>query len=445
MRGADPPHAALAHMLGRVGRLRGYATVLLSIGSLLLICRILIMPRGALIPPLAEWLPKTVAAIFLTIGLLRAISKFLARRPRWHTRVDIEHATAVTDWSARFGLTPPQVLVCRSRYLPPVSLRGWGRDVAIVLALPTSVRWTISPPTRDVHLAHELAHAWARDLRLYYWTRSTSISSVVLMVAIATRFHWIGDDPPPVALYVARVLLLAFLTLVAGRAYLRFREHVADVSAMFVADDVALMRGELINAADQTLLGRIIGTHPRREARLAMLFNPMLLFKSEGWSYLLFGIAVGFFTSTVTSFLHPVAMGAGVTGATAARVAACVSALLVAIVLPMTMVEQFVFRANWLRAALVRNFILLNGSVIGMLFLNPMQLIPAPVTLPARWLAIAALALVAAVIVTLACLVAAVTIGEKGDLKRRWIATLRASVFLAIAGVLTATNLLFAR
>ncbi|MFD6696499.1 M48 family metalloprotease [Micromonospora aurantiaca (nom. illeg.)] len=442
---ADPPQAELTKFLNRVGRLRSYVAILLSFGSLVLVWRVLFVPFGSAVYPIGDWLPEAILSIVLSLSLVNTVAEFLARRPRWHTRAGTEHAEAVRSWSARFGVTPPQVLVTRSRYLPGIGLRGWGKKVAIVITTATSVSWEISPSKRVVHLAHELAHIWAHDLRLYYRVLSITAISIASLVSLTVATWWndgnqYDDD---IALFMARVALLAALTFLAGRAYLRFREHVADVTAMLMIDDTAMVRGELVGAPDQRLLGRLIGTHPSREARLAMLFNPTLLFKSETSVFLALGCAVGFFHYAITYLLHPIALASRMPGRSVFLVGSIVVAGLLAAALPRTLLEQFVFHRDSMRSTVIRMSVLFLGIPIGMLFLSPMQLIPEGIIHPSRWLLAAVASLTGGVVVAGACLALVLT---NEDAKPKTAAMLfsRVAMFLAVILMVWLTGRLFA-
>lgn len=439
------PLAEFVRLIHRTSRLRGHAAILLSAGGILLVWRIEFMP---LTPPgrMIVWLPDTVYSIALNLALLRALARIFARKPRFHTREATEHNGAVREWSARLKVPAPRLLVSRSRYLPPVGLRGWPGDVAIVITTRTLVRWNKSPAARTVHLAHELAHVWARDLRFYYWTRSLSTLSVAALLITASAFARNGDATGDVATFLLKILILAFLTLVVSRAYLRFREHVADLTAMLATDDSASVNAELAQVKDQTILGQLIGTHPGREARLTVLSNPMHLFRSERWWFLLLGVAGGFFTSATTYFLLPVVRGADLAHQSAPWIAAALSAALLAISVPMTIIELLI---AWDRSAnrairdtLTHSFLLFLGLSVGLLFLSPTQLIPSKVVSPVSWILAGGVAYAAAVVTTIGCLILIATATE-GRPTARGSVVFRMLVFGSVLATLFATSRLF--
>ncbi|WP_306204352.1 M48 family metalloprotease [Actinoplanes sp. RD1] len=410
---------------------------------MLLFWRVTFMPAQTPTPALSGWLPGSVGSVALNLALIQTVARFFARRPRLHVREATDHVDAVRRWSARFRIPPPRLLVSRSRFMSPVGLRGWRGDAVVVITTKTLVRWNKSDDTRTVHLAHELAHAWARDQVLYYWTRSLSVVAMLFLLLIAYLFAWNGDEAGDVGTFLLRVAVLATLTFVAGRAYLRYREHVADVTAMMVTDDVVKVRAELVDARDQTLLGRVVGTHPGREARLAVLFNPMLLLKSERWTFLLLGLSTGFFTSATAYFLTPLFRGADLAPRGAGWAAAVISAVLLAAALPVTITEQFAFHSRSISTTLLRGMLLLIGTSVGYLVLSPMQLIPGAVLRPAGWLVILGVVILAAVVVTAGCLIVVLTANEG---KPRWYGwlTFRAFMLMAVLGTLWLTNETFA-
>lgn len=438
----SPPFAELAQLFTRAGRLRGYAAVLLSLGGVLLFWRVVFMPLTTPVPPAGSWLPQTIVSIVFNLAALQTLARFFARKPRMYTREVTEHAGAVRALSARFLLKPPKILVTRSRYLPPIGIRGWHGDVAVVITTKTFVRWNQSADTRQVNLTHELAHIWARDLRLYYWTRSLSVTSALFLILLAGLFAWNGDNAATLARFALKIFVLAGLTLLAGRAYLRFREHVADISASIAMDEVGKFRAELIDTKDQTVLGRIIGTHPSPAARRAALFNPMLLLKSQRWSFLLLGLATGFFTSTLTYFFLPVARGARMADPVAPWAAAGVSAVLLAAILPTTLTEQFVFLSRSIYDTVRHCVLLFIGTVVGLLFLNPLQLIPGKGVQPTPWLVMLSIVLVAAVLTTTGCLIVILT-ADDGRPRVRSTFVFRAITLAAAVGTMSAPGYLF--
>lgn len=433
----------LADLYRRTSRLRGYSAVLFALGCVLLFSRAILMPATDPVPPIMEWLPLT-ALFLLSWGLaFQGIARFLARVPRRHTAPATGHVEAVEEWSRAYGIDAPRVLTCRTGGVS-VCLRGWQSDVAIVLSPKGEAAWTWSKNrddvSRSVQIVHELSHAWARDLRLYFWTRSLSVGAVLLLLVVGYALMRGGASTSGLVAFAVKLIVLIALAFLAGRAYMRYREHVADVATWMVIGKVKV-RSELVRATEPGLLRRIVHSHPPREARLAVIHNPVLLLKSERWFYPLLGLAGGFFASALAHFIAPVAQGAGLPEASGVWVVFAFMALWLTRLLPHTMLEQAVFRSKSFRDTFLHAFLLFAGLQAGLLLLNPLggDIIPDVQLLP---LAIAAAVTIAAAVVTTGGMLLTILAADDGEeTVHGWVAY-RGSFLIAVLGVLLAARLL---
>ncbi|WP_460493012.1 M48 family metalloprotease [Dactylosporangium cerinum] len=281
-------------------------------------------------------------------------------------------------------MRPIPVIVKASPRPPGAVVRGWKRGTAVVINVKTAVRWNREPRKRDVQLAHELAHIQAGDHHLYYRSRAFVGHSVACLLLIAYVFHWNGDPVSQVAFFGARVGLLTALTLVVGRAYLRFREHAADVSAASMLGDVSAVQAELPGTMEEPWWNRILGLHPSPGRRRAVVGDPGLLLAADRWSYLLLGASAGLLTSAIEQFLYPLVRAAGGTSERTVIDAAVVVGIVLAVVTPPAVVAHIsVVRSP---TGVLGRAILLYGSLVaGLLLLNPGQQIPDTVLDPGCW------------------------------------------------------------
>ena len=389
--------------------------ILYGVASLLVCWRVLFIPIAIPMPELREWAGSTLTALFGTLYAVRWLARRFARIPR---RRDIreapEHVPTLRRLSASMGVRPPRLVVDRSTLTSRVRLRGWGENMAIVVSRPAAVGWARSSAAREVHMAHELGHVYSKDLHLYYRARSVGTVSSVLLLVLADVIIRTGDS----LLYrefVAKLVLLGIAIFVSLRSYIRFREHVADVAALLVVDDLAAVRAELVNTPEQSAAGRLIATHPSRSARLAKIFNPLLLMKTSLWDFLSFGISVGLLADAVAVFVAPIVNGAHIPWVQPAWTGVLISAALIGSVLSRTLVEQFVFHQSPGRATAARMLLLFIGMTVGVSLLNPFRNFAFGLAIDRFDLAIVAAASFLAALLTVAVCVGVVVTTPSGE------------------------------
>ncbi len=135
--------------------------------------------------------------------------------------------------------------------------------------------------------------------------------------------------------------VLAILTLAAGRAYLRFREHAADVAAAATLGDTAAVEAELPGNAEQTWWNRVLGLHPTPAKRRTVVRSPRLLLGADRWSYLLLGTSGGLLTAAIEYFLRPLILHAGGTSGRVVIDAAVTTGVVFAVVAPPALADYF--------------------------------------------------------------------------------------------------------
>ncbi|MFC4851870.1 M48 family metalloprotease [Actinophytocola glycyrrhizae] len=434
-------HEGMAALVGRVGRLRGYAAGMFSGGVLLVMWRVVFMP--AEVEPDWRWIPRSLLSVALNVCLLEMATRFLARAPA-HSRWDLSaHVPALTRLSQLSGTATPR-LIADNRSSAGARLRGWGDNTAIVVDSPTITRWSDSATIRDATLAHELGHLWAKDLHLYYRIRTISLFAIGILCVLVVAAGLQDGNLPQLLSTLVKIIVLGGLVVLSARSYIRFREHVADVSAMLMLDDMQTLRQAVVGVRDQTRLGRLIGTHPRMEDRLAVLFNFTLLMRATKATYLILGLSTGFAAAAVATFCTPLLVGVGVPHLDPLHIGVLASAVGCGILLATNLVEQWVFVDRSTRMTTVRLTSLFVGAATAMCVLDPFRDL-ATIRLNLNELALlTGTALLAAAVCALCCFAVAIRVAnENFRLTHR--AVLAGCMALCMVVVLELTHLFATR
>lgn len=438
------PHAEVVRFLNRVARLKGYTASFLGLGSLFLSWSVLFLPVGTPVPPLREWGPRTVLSLAMQLVLVTVVAKWFARIPKGRA----VHSTIDDDFLDRcageFGVVRPRLVITAitsSDKVPLVYLGGWGDEVAIVANSSAESRWMESPVHRTVEIAHELGHLWSHDLHLYYRVRAVGTVSLVVLLALLIGESVTQSWQATFGAVLAKLVLVGILVFVGMRSYIRFREHVADVSALFFLDDYAAIHGVLAKLAEHSGLGRYIGTHPSKSRRQAVLFNPFRLVEVDLGTYLLLGVSAGFLAGAAETLARPFLAGTRL-GLDPFWIGAGVTALLLATVLARCLVEQFVFLTAPFRRTVGILWIMFAGAVLGLSVLDPFLM---PDRLHATVAEVALIVVVTfglAMILTIVC-VAIVGTSDDGDIKTAWAFVLPVLLFCGSLTAFVVTDILF--
>lgn len=435
------PHAEVARFLNRVARLKGYTASFLGLGSLFLSWSVLFLPIDTPVPPLSEWGPRAVLSLAMQLVLVTVVAKWFARIPKGRAVDPTIDDDFLDRCAAVFGVVRPRLVITSTPAVPLVWLRGWGEEVAVVATSRAEVIWKTTPVRRTAEIAHELGHLWSRDLHLYYRVRAVGTVSLIVLLALLIGESVTHGWQATFGAVLVKLALVGILVFVGMRSYLRFREHVADVAALFVLDDHAAIHGALADTTEHSGLARYIGTHPSKSRRQAVLFNPFRLVEVDLGTYLLLGVSAGFFAGATETLARPFLAGARL-GLEPFWIGAGVTALLLAAVLARCLVEQFVFLTAPFRRTVRMLWIMFVGAALGFSVLDPFLM---PGRLHATLAEVTLIAVVTFGVATILAIVCVAIVGtsDDGDIKTAWAFVLPVLLFCGSLIVFVVTDVLF--
>jgi Zn-dependent protease with chaperone function len=243
---------------------------------------------------LARWSPQWWWAVGAVLGALLVVVVSFAYpvvvEPVFNRFTSMpagELRTSLLTMASRDGVPARDVLVAdASRRTTSLNayVSGFGATRRIVVydtlldkATPAEVRLVV---------AHELGHAKARDVLWGTFVGAVGVAAVVCLVALLLRWPWLlsrasvsgAGDAGAVALLLALVALLSFVTMPVQSLVSRRIEARADVHSLNLArdpGDFALMQRRLAvtNLSDvdpSPLVFGLFSSHPTAPQRIAM-------------------------------------------------------------------------------------------------------------------------------------------------------------------------------
>jgi Zn-dependent protease with chaperone function len=231
----------------------------------------------------------------------------LAAFPERLARVQEQVTALARDGSLH---RPPELLLGPSVQRDAFSFGVPGR---YRIALPPKVAVTAARPTSQAVIRHELAHVGYGDVPLAWLARSAGYVLVPLLgvpavIDLARGSFGFAVD------YGPRATVLGLVGWLTQSAWLRSREHVADLRAARGLGSPAAVIDALGAAAPPSTTGsapwrRLIAAHPVVPARAEVLRNPAMVAPVT----FVDGLTVAFFASVLLPSLRSV-LTAGLTG-----------------------------------------------------------------------------------------------------------------------------------
>lgn len=298
----------------------------------------------------------------------------------------------VPDESERAAVTVVQTLAARmgmaqapSIYIGPDWMRQQARATTLhrrpVLVLGPELAQTARLPGQQHRalnsvLMHELAHVANRDIVAYAYARAMRRGTLAAgtVITVLAFYKWPRADAAIVAVQVLALLLIAELVT---RAFLRAREHYADVRA--AADDPAALLTML--ADDRAVTERrwrwLAVRHPTGSRRRHLVTSPQVLMRLPTWYFFTGGLLSGMMLLTVLPTAQNVLAGTDL-----ARVDAVVAAAVAAVPLGL-LLSTGLWRESWYSftqrrrpPVAIRALVLAAGLTVGAL-LAPTTFVPS--------------------------------------------------------------------